>query len=460
MKKATLIVSLLLITFSAFAQPISGQWHGLLKVPGQQLTIIFNIVENGDGYTSTMDSPDQGAKGIPVSSTSYIDSILTLDIQAANIQYKGTYTGKNGFTGTFTQAGKAFPLTLSTEKPRATKNRRPQEPSEPYPYTTEDITFENTKEHITLAGTLTLPQLGDQFPVVILISGSGPQNRDEELQGHKPFLVLADHLTKKGFAVLRYDDRGVGESTGDFITATSADFAADVQAAIQYLQSRKEINKNQIGLIGHSEGGLIAPMVAAESKDVAFIVMLAGPGISGDKILMLQQELIAKATGTDDSDIKKQKEINAKICNLVIHSQDNARLKMDVQNYLTEALQEMPDEQKQDFIACHLQQLTSPWMKYFLTQQPAESLEKVKCPVLAINGEKDLQVTATVNLKAIEEALKKGKNTHFVVKKMPGLNHLFQECETGSPQEYATIEQTFSPKALNEISDWLVNQVQ
>ncbi len=465
MKKTTLILITILTTLSMYGQDITGQWNGVLSVQGTQLRLVFNITQTNSGYSSTMDSPDQGAKGIPVTSTSYENSILKLEISSAGIQYEGTLDKENVFVGTFMQAGQSFPLNLTREKIEKEKINRPQEPTKPYPYYSEDVTFENTKDKIVLAGTLTLPKENGNFPAVILISGSGPQNRDEELLGHKPFLVLADHLTKNGIAVLRFDDRGTAESTGDFKTATSLDFARDVEFAIKYLQTRKEINKNQIGLIGHSEGGIIAPMVAAESKDIKFIVLLAGTGIGGDKLLLLQQELIGKASEISDADLQKAKEINEGAFDIVLKSDNTESLETELTYYIKQALKDYPESEKptgmseDEYVGLQVKQLTSPWMIYFIKYKPAPTLEKVNCPVLAINGEKDLQVPAKVNLEAIGNALEKGGNKNVTTKELPGLNHLFQECETGSPDEYSTIEQTFSPIALAEITNWILKQV-
>ena len=303
------------------------------------------------------------------------------------------------------------------------------------------------------------------LPALSLRSGSGPQNRDEELLGHKPFLVLADYLTKNGIAVLRFDDRGTAESTGNFKTATSLDFARDVEFAIKYLQTRKEINKNQIGLIGHSEGGIIAPMVAAESNDINFIVLLAGTGIRGDQLLLLQQELIGKVSGISDTELQKAKAINKGAFDIILKSNNVESLKSELTNYIKQTLIDNPESEKpsgmseEDYIELQVSQITSPWMIYFIKYNPAPILEKVKCPVLAINGEKDLQVSPKVNLKAIENALEKGGNKNITTKELSGLNHLFQECETGLPGEYATIEQTFSPIALAEILNWILKQV-
>lgn len=465
MKTTTIILVFFLTALSIYSQDITGQWNGILKVQGIQLRIVFNIDKLESGYSSTMDSPDQNAKGIPVTKTSYENSILTLEIANAGIKYEATFDKDNIFVGTFNQAGQSFPLDLTKAVLEKTKLNRPQEPTEPYSYYSEDIKFENSKDEIVLAGTLTLPQKEGNFPAVILIGGSGPQDRNEEIFGHKPFFVLADHLTKNGIAVLRFDDRGTDESTGDFKAGTSVDFASDVESAIEYLKTRQEINKNKIGLIGHSEGGIIAPMIAAKSDDINFIIMLAGPGIRGDKLLLLQQELIGKASGASEEDIQKGKSINKGAFDIILKSDNNESLKIELTNYIKQALKENSGSEKpegmseDDFVKLQVNQLISPWIYYFLTYDPAPALEKVKCPVLAINGEKDLQVPAKVNLEAIRIALENGGNNSFETKILPNLNHLFQECETGAPSEYGVIEQTFSPAALNTITDWILKQV-
>ena len=327
------------------------------------------------------------------------------------------------------------------------------------------MVFENTKANVSLSGTLTLPKINGVFPVVILITGSGPQNRNEELLGHKPFLIISDYLTRNGIGVLRYDDRGIGQSTGDFKTATSADFATDVESAIAYLKTRIEIKKNKIGLIGHSEGGLIAPIVASKSKDVNFIVLLAGIGIQGDKLLLLQQELIAKANGVSAAEIEKTIQNNGEIFKMIKESNDNQKLKTDLTILINALLKNEPNTEipngitKEEFISEQVNQISSPWMQYFIKFNPATILENVKCAVLAVNGSKDLQVPPKENLTAITNALKKGGNKKVTTKVFPNLNHLFQECETGLPSEYGKIEQTFSPIVLRHITKWILNEV-
>ena len=339
---------------------------------------------------------------------------------------------------------------------------RPQTPTKPYPYYSEEVRFRNDSANVTLAGTLTLPSKEGSYPVVILISGSGPQNRDEEILQHKPFLVLADHLTRNGIGVLRYDDRGTGESTGDFKIFTSLDFSKDAESAVNFLKTRRDIDTTKIGLAGHSEGGLIAPMVAARSRDIAFVVLMAGPGMELKKALLLQDGLIAKAYGMSDANVKKLVGINEKAYDLVIQSTDLEKLKTDMTRFVNDHISEIPDKliteqmTREQFAAARIEGLSSPWTQFMLKYDPGKTLEKVKCPVLAINGEKDMQVVPDENLAAISLALKKGGNSNVTIKKIPDLNHLFQECATGSPKEYQEIEQTFSPVALNEISRWIL----
>ena len=464
MKKtlATLIAATICIT--AFCQDITGTWNGILKVQGMQLRLVFNISKTDNGYSATMDSPDQWAKDIPVTTISYENSKLQLKIDNAGIVYEGI-TENDSVVGIFKQGGLSAPMNLTRKIAEKQKVLRPQEPSKPYPYYEEEVTFENRQAGIRLAGTLTLPKKEGKFPVVVLISGSGPQNRDEELFGHKPFLVLADYLTRKGIAVLRYDDRGTASSKGDFSTATTYDLSTDTEAAVEYLKARKEINKKQIGLVGHSEGGIIAPMLASRSKDIAYIVMLAGPGIPIDELLFKQQELIGKASGMSDIDIQKTKAINKGIYELIKQSGDTEKLKTDLTAYLQKVMEENNDSKRpegmsdDDIVRQQVSQIASPWMSYFIKYNPAVALRKVKCPVLAINGEKDLQVSPAENLEAIRIALSEGKNKKSTIKSIPGLNHVFQTCETGAPMEYGKIEETFSPVAMMEVSNWIKKQV-
>jgi pimeloyl-ACP methyl ester carboxylesterase len=463
MKTIFIFIITLLTSFIASAQDISGKWNGALKVQGTQLRLVFNVTKSDKGYSATMDSPDQRVADIPVTSTTFENPKVKFEITNAGIIYSGEL--KDGeIVGTFKQSGQEFPLNLSRKTIEKEVAKRPQTPVEPYPYHSEEVSFQNTKANISLAGTLTLPTKEGVFPVVILITGSGPQTRDEEIFGHKAFLVLSDYLTKNGIAVLRYDDRGFGKSTGDFKSATSADFATDVESAIAFLKTRKEINKKQIGLIGHSEGGLIAPIVATKSKDVAFIALLAGTGIQGDQILLLQQKLIGKVSGVSEEDLQKTEAENTKVYKIIKQSTSIEQLKSDLIHYYTLALKENPSSEKpngmsnEQFINLLVENLATPWMQYFISYNPVPTLEKVKCPVLAINGSKDLQVPPKENLEGIKKALTKGGNKKITTIELPNLNHLFQECTTGSPKEYGTIEQTFSPTAMTVVLNWIKTQ--
>jgi uncharacterized protein len=462
MKKIYLCLITIFIFTKIQGQNIVGAWYGALDVQGIKLNLVVNISKTDNGIQATMDSPDQGAKGIPIASATFEGAVLKLNIAAAKAEYEGKLDADNTIKGIFKQRGNELPLNLSQTKTEKAKLVRPQEPTQPYPYYTEDVSFENTKDKAVLAGTLTLPKQEGIFPVVILISGSGPQNRDGEVLGHKPFLLWADYLTKKGIGVLRYDDRGVAKSKGgNAMSATSQSFADDVEAAVNYLLTRKEVNKKQIGLIGHSEGGIIAPMVAANSKDVNFIVLLAGSGIRGDKLLMLQNELILKARGKTDAEIKTELSTAQGTFDILLKKQAPDVLKKDLKAFFEEKLKSNPDIKPKEmsaesFINQQLGILTLPWMQYFVNYDPSLILKSVKCPVLAINGDKDLQVPSKVNLEGIKKGLEKGKNKNFTVKEFPNMNHFFQECKTGSPEEYGTIEQTVAPSVLSEVSNWIL----
>ncbi len=343
--------------------------------------------------------------------------------------------------------------------------KRPQEPATPYPYYTEEVLFNNDHANVTLAGTLTLPSKRGNYPAVILISGSGPQNRDGEWMEHKPFLVIADHLTRQGIAVLRYDDRGFGKSTGNFHSGTSLDFSTDVESAIKFLKTRKGIDVKKIGLIGHSDGAMIAPMVAAKMSDVSFIVMLAGPGIPISELMVKRQVLMERRQGKSESEIQQSKEYIEALLTIIITSESEENLNSALNQFANDTKDQIPDDQippgmtKDEFISRQVAMLSSPWFKYVFTYDPGPVMEKVKCPVLALNGDKDVQVPSAENLQAIKKALFAGENDDVTVKELKDLNHMFQECNTGMIDEYAKIEQTFSPIALTEISGWIKKQV-
>ncbi|HLP10714.1 MAG TPA: alpha/beta fold hydrolase [Flavobacteriales bacterium] len=463
MKFLILIPALLFCTVLK-SQDITGDWYGALNVMGTQLRLTLHVSKTDDGYKSTMDSPDQKANGIPVDKTTFENPTFKFEIPAGKISYTGTLEGEK-ITGTFTQSGQAFPLNLGREEIKEKTSSRPQEPKPPFNYYSEDVMFKNRKAMADLHGTLTLPKKDGKFPVVIMISGSGPQNRDEEILGHKPFWVIADHLAKNGIGVLRVDDRGTAKSTGDFSKATTADFANDVKEAVDYLKTRLDVDKKKIGLMGHSEGGLIAPMVAANSTDIKFIVLLAGPGVRGGEILLAQQELIGRVNGTSEKDLAEQRKLNAGVFDIIYRTGNAEDAKKKLDKYLrtyykTMPKENLPAEMTEDvFVNETIETVTDEWMYYFIKYDPTATLQKVKCAVLAVNGSKDLQVPAKQNLDAIKTNLSKGGNTRTTFIEFPGLNHLFQECTTGSPAEYGSIEQTISPTVLDEVTQWILKQV-
>jgi fermentation-respiration switch protein FrsA (DUF1100 family) len=438
---------------------IDGAWIGTLDL-GIKLRVVFHIAATPDGLTATLDSPDQGANGIPTSSVKRDGSSLKIEIE----KISGTFEGKiatdpssgnpSSIDGTFTQLGSPHPLVLKRLKDSAELElKRPQNPTKPYPYHDEDVSYENKAQNVTLAATLTIPQGKGPFPAVVLITGSGPQDRDETLLGHKPFLVLSDYLTRHGIAVLRADDRGTAKSTGDFKTATTADFATDTEAGIAYLKTRPEVDPHKIGLIGHSEGGVIAPMIAARNKDVAFIVMMAGTGVPGDEIIVAQSEAIAVASGKDPAEAAKNAATERAMIKIVETEKDEAVLEKE----LTEKMKQSGDVPEAQ-IGLQIKQLTSPWFRYFLTYDPAIALRKVTCPVLALNGSLDKQVLPSQNLPPIRKALAESGNQHVEIDELPGLNHLFQTAKTGSPAEYSQIEETISPVALDKMTTWILKQ--
>ncbi len=462
MKKFIPILITLILISQANAQTLEGSWKGKLKVMGNELRIVFNVEESEGGYKSTLDSPDQGAYGIAVDSTTLSGDQVFFSIKRIGASYTGKLVNEDSIDGIFSQAGMQFELSLDKGDVVDEVVKRPQDPVEPYPYVSEEVTFDNTEDGVTLSGTLTYPSEGDVFPAVILISGSGPQDRNEELFNHRPFLVLSDHLTKNGIAVLRYDERGVGKSTGDYSKATSNDLARDVEAAIKFLLTRDEIDKDHIGLIGHSEGGIIAPMVAIKNINVNMIVLLAGTGLRGDKLLTLQRETLLEASGIGKERIEKINEFYKPVFQILQEIDDMEIASDSIRNYLKNELAQNPNGQMitrgletDEYIKSVTDQLVNPWMISFIKYDPAPTLEKVNCPTLVLIGSKDLQVPANPNLSIIEEKLKKGGNNDVVTKELPGLNHLFQTSSTGLPNEYWQIEETLSPLVLDEITNWL-----
>ena len=410
------IITLLLAFFAmmgrAQVQPTTeliGSWSGKLDLGVIKLTLVLHL-EQADGYVVvTLDSPDQNAMGIGTFKEFLSDDSLAVKVEQLNLTYRARL--KEGkLDGTFSQNGLSIPLVMTRGLPEV---KRPQHPKPPYPYETEEVSFTNEADGATLAGTLTWPlgydKQAKQKPVVVLlVSGSGQQNRDEELLGHKPFLVIADYLARQGIASLRYDDRATGASVGgDVKNATTKDFARDAAAGLDFLRGKKAFSK--VGLLGHSEGGAIAFMLGAQKK-TDFIVSLAGPGVKGDTLLAAQGNRIYSLSGMP--------------ANLTV---EKYRQQKEVQDM--------------------------PWLRWYIDYDPADDIRKTRCPVFALNGESDVQVIASQNLTAIQQLLPKSKKN--LVKVYPGLNHLFQHCTTGLITEYGQIEETISPEVLSDIVQWM-----
>ena len=453
MKTFMLLVFLLTGAGSAFsAEPrIEGIWLGTLDLGPKKLRLAVTMTRSGETLAGTLNSLDQSSGELPLKDLVLRDGKLTFALPALGASYEGTLQG-DAIAGTFFQRGMALPLTLARVEALPVP-RRPQEPKKPYPYETEEVIVANGE--VRLAGTLTLPRSAPPFHAVVLISGSGPQDRDETIFGHKPFLVLADTLTRRGVAVLRVDDRGTGQSTGNRSGATTDDFAGDALACVKFLRARRNVAK--IGLIGHSEGGFIAPMVATRSKDVAFIVLLAAPGLRGDQIVERQVETMYAAMGASPEEVERAVALQREILAIAKGTTDEAALRAKLGELMTRKLAEASPEERAIFtnfsamIDAQVKRLNSPWYRWMLAYDPIPVLRGVRVPTLAINGGKDIQVGAKANLAAIAAAV-----PHAKVVELAGLNHLLQTAPTGGLDEYAAIEETVAPVALETISEWII----
>ena len=447
MKTKLIIIVLLSFFQNFFSQDISGSWYGNLDVQGQKLPLVIHIEKNGTDLKSTFDSPMQGAKGIPIQKTLFENNELTITAPNLGITFKGTYN-VDKIEGNFMQSGLNLPLLL-TRNAETTVVKRPQTPKPPFNYNSIDVTFKNESEGNMLAGTIASPKnFNKKSPILIMITGSGSQDRNEQMFEHQPFLVIADDLAKKGIATLRLDDRGVGDSEEGKVGATSADFATDINSAVHYLVTSGYQN---IGLIGHSEGGMIAPMVADMNKNVKFLVLLAAPGIPIIDLTLDQNKKLAQGANLPKEDIDEILSIKAKTFTYAKKYSGN-NFKTDLTKYLEENFPEMTAQEKEAYLA----QISSSWFRYFIKFNPDDYLSKVKIPVLAVGGSLDLQVSAKENLAGIKNSLTKAGNKNFTTEEFAGLNHLFQTAKTGNPSEYGQIEETFSPKVLEKLSTWIL----
>jgi pimeloyl-ACP methyl ester carboxylesterase len=455
-----------LISFPCLAQNINGTWHGKMNV-GNEITMIFHIQQSaGGGLTVSLDVPEQNAKGILTSSKLVEDSLI-VEIEAIRGGFRGKLTNDSTITGKWVQ-GLALPLTLK-KTVRAAEAAKPQTPQPPYPYVSEDVVYHNADKSIQYGATLTIPRGNGPFPAVLLLTGSGQQNRDEEIMGHKPFAVWADHLTKMGFVVLRADDRGVGQTNGNVLDATSHDFAEDAKVHLDYLKKRKETDTKRIGIIGHSEGGMIAEMIGAERKDLYFIVLLAAPGIPVIDLMTEQNEAVLSSLGLNKEHVAAYAQLYRGMMLAVTQAPDKGEANKRALAILDKWMEHTPSEvvkattgipsvSKEKFAEGFVN-AAIPWMKFFIQYDPTPDLKKIRSKVLALNGDRDIQVLSKSNLAGIEASLKKGKAKSFQIVELRGLNHLFQECSKCTVQEYGSLEQTLSPLVLKAVGDWLEKEV-
>ena len=461
MKKIVTFIALFFISH-IHSQSIEGEWFGDLNIMGSMMSLSFDFKIAGEKWTGTMSVPQQNAKGIPLTSVTNEDNGLQFLFDAAGITFTGKFNENQEIEGVFSQNGQNFPLVLTRESKEILKPNRPQEPKAPFPYEIEEITFENTKENIKLAGTLTYPQTNKPYPVVVLISGSGPQNRNSEILGHQSFWVIADYLTRNGIGVLRFDERGVGKSEGNYAEATSFDFAADVAAAVLYLKTKSGVDAKKIGLIGHSEGGMIAPIVASKDKSIAYMILLAGPGIPCSELLLEQSNLVGKSQGMSEEQLQEAEKTNQLLYALLKTKESKEEIKPKLTALIEKSLlidsnlKELSSQQKKQLIDQQLNQLLTPWFRTFIQYEPAVYLEKVNCPMLVLNGEKDIQVAPKSNTNGIKMATDKAKNKKVEIKIYPQLNHLFQTCTTCTVEEYGSLEETFSPMVLSDMKNWII----
>jgi len=436
------------------SKALTGDWYGGLNVPGGVLHVQLTIREENPGALSAvLVSIDQGGATFPVSTLSATSDSLHLSVPTLGGTFAGRIHGEGKaaeIEGAWSQNGATLPLTFKrTGKPAEPK--RPQVPAKPYPYRDESVSYQNTAAGVKFAATLTLPNGPGPFPAVVLITGSGAEDRDETIFGHHPFLILSDYLTRQGIATLRADDRGVGGSTGDIASATTLDFAGDALAGVAYLKTRKEIDPKHIGLIGHSEGANVASIAATQSPDIAYIVMLAGMGVPGEQVLYLQGWRLMEAQGESKASVDQERAIQEGFFSAVKEESDKTKLAKRLGDVAEKAGKKMSAAEV-DAIA---DQIGSPWFRYFLTFDPEPVLRKVHGPVLALYAEKDTQATPKENAAAVEAALKASGNPDYSVRVLPNLNHLFQTCQTGAVAEYSQIEETLAPAALEQIAEWI-----
>lgn len=452
--KSLLFLCLTLVVTSLSAQEVIGTWKGSLSVQGTELPIVVRIWQEDGTYKALMDSPQQNAIGIKVESVKYENKMLSISVPSLAVTIAGTISGTT-YSANFTQGNIELPLVMDRTSTSATICRK-QEPLPPYPYHTEEVKFPSVDSGVELNGTLTLPKESGKYPAVVLVSGSGTQNRDEELLGHKPFKVIADYLTRQGIIVLRYDDREF--TTKKYEGATSRNYANDALGAVEFLKSIDKVDSKRIGIIGHSEGGTIAFMCAAQNKEIDFIVSLAGMAVAGDKCLQEQNRRAIAAAGFSTEIQQKSLDVIQTIFDET-KRRELADIQQSAKEIVAEALtQHSAKDIPQTLIANFEQTLHSmtEWVKFFLSYDPLLDIKRIKCKVLALNGDMDVQVLADDNLAVLKGA--ENLSGQLTAKKYEGLNHLFQPCATGDVSEYASIEQTISEEVLSDIAEWILGQ--
>ncbi len=440
-------------------------WQGTMDAGTRKFEFQIRVFKTQNGRTAKLDSFSENLLGLPLE-LSEKDNQFSFEFRASGAKFEGKYSDdKQQIVGKWTQRGNELDLTfkkIALSQTRDPKAKRPQTPKGPFPYKSELVKFENKKDSVTLAGTLTIPKGTGPFPAVILISGSGPQDRDETIFDHRAFWVIADRMTRAGIAVLRYDERGIGKSTGNYSKANSLDLSRDAEAGIEFLKSRGDIDKNKIGIIGHSEGGYIGPMIAARNKSVAFLVCMAGPGVPGKEIIKSQSRLIAEAMGESKKEVDYAIDLSMKLIE-VVEANKSAnqktlikKMEQRMDQYVAENKPSKKFEESIGTQKAGIARLASPWFRFFLTHDPRVDLRKVTVPVFVFCGSKDLQVDADLNLPEIEKALKEAGNRNITIMKVDGLNHLFQKTKTGRVDEYASLEETFNEDMLKKMVEWVV----
>ena len=441
---------------------VAGDWLGVLTVQGVKLRLALRVSRSDDGLlTAKLDSLDQGARDLPVEEIVHDGNTVRFTAKRLGLRYTGTLEpGGNVIRGAIQQGGATMPLNFERTASIPVL-KRPQDPVKPYGYVEVDVRYRNEQDQVELAGTLTVPAGPGPHPAVVLITGSGAQDRDETIAGHRPFLVLADYLTRRGIAVLRADDRGIGASSAAAPTDTSLTYAGDVLAAVKLLKQRSDIAAQKIGLLGHSEGGIIAAMAAARSADVAFVVMMAGMGQTGEEVILAQTELIQRKYGVAPELIAGTRTTLRDVFRALRTEQDGALAVGRMRAVLDQRVAATPEAGRKTFegirntLLPQLRTYTTAWFRFFLDYDPAADLRKVRVPLLALTGELDLQAPPRDNLQRIQAGASAGGNRHVTVRELPGLNHLLQTAKTGLPDEYSTIEETLAPVALDLMAGWI-----